>query len=114
MPADLGALETAIGHVFLDRELFQRALTHKSSIHERSEHQVPSTRDNEDARSGQDPSTHDDDGQSGQGLIQIEIERAAGVKCERCWRYVAAVSREPAFAGICDRCQDALAETVNG
>jgi len=35
MPADLGALETAIGHVFRDRELFQRALTHKSRIHER-------------------------------------------------------------------------------
>jgi len=47
MPADLGALEAAIGHVFRDRELFQRALTHKSSIHERSEHQIPPTRDNE-------------------------------------------------------------------
>jgi ribonuclease-3 len=47
MPADLGALEAAIGHVFRDRELFQRALTHKSRIHERAEGQVPSTRDNE-------------------------------------------------------------------
>jgi isoleucyl-tRNA synthetase len=60
------------------------------------------------------PSTRDDEDQSGQGLIQIEIERASGVKCERCWRYVATVSSEPAFAGICDRCQDALAESVNG
>ena len=34
MPADLGALEAAIGHVFRDRELFQRALTHKSRMHE--------------------------------------------------------------------------------
>jgi len=47
MPADLGALEAAIGHVFRDRELFQRALTHKSRVHERSEDQIPSTRDNE-------------------------------------------------------------------
>jgi isoleucyl-tRNA synthetase len=45
---------------------------------------------------------------------RITIERSGGVKCERCWRYVPAVSTEPAWAGLCDRCQDALAETVNG
>jgi isoleucyl-tRNA synthetase len=44
----------------------------------------------------------------------IVIERAGGVKCERCWRYVAAVSREPEWAGLCERCQDALAETIHG
>jgi hypothetical protein len=27
---------------------------------------------------------------------------------------VRAVSTDPAWAGLCDRCQDALAETVNG
>jgi isoleucyl-tRNA synthetase len=45
---------------------------------------------------------------------RVVIERAAGVKCERCWRYVPAVSREPEWAGLCDRCQDALAEQVHG
>jgi isoleucyl-tRNA synthetase len=45
---------------------------------------------------------------------QIVIERAGGVKCERCWRYVPAVSKEPEWAGLCDRCQDALAETIHG
>ena len=45
---------------------------------------------------------------------QIVIERAGGVKCERCWRYVASVSKEPEWAGLCDRCQDALAETIHG
>jgi isoleucyl-tRNA synthetase len=45
---------------------------------------------------------------------RITIERAAGVKCERCWRMVPAVSGEPASAGLCDRCQDALAEAVHG
>jgi isoleucyl-tRNA synthetase len=45
---------------------------------------------------------------------RVTIERATGVKCERCWRYVPAVSTDPAWAGLCDRCQDALAETVNG
>ena len=59
----------------------------------------PSTRDDESARSGQ---------------ASITIERAAGVKCERCWRIVPKISSEPASAGLCDRCQDALAETVNG
>ena len=47
MPADLGVLETAIGHVFRDRELFQRALTHKSRVHERLEGEAASTGDNE-------------------------------------------------------------------
>jgi isoleucyl-tRNA synthetase len=46
--------------------------------------------------------------------IQVTIERVGGVKCERCWRYVSRISSEPAWAGLCDRCQDALAETVNG
>ena len=42
--------------------------------------------------------------------VQISIARAPGVKCERCWRYVAAVSKD---SGICGRCQDALAEAVS-
>ena len=49
-----------------------------------------------------------------EGQPGIAIIRAGGVKCERCWRYVPAVSADPAWAGLCDRCQYALAETVNG
>ena len=41
----------------------------------------------------------------------IIVSRAAGEKCARCWRYVPAISTNPADAGICDRCRDALAET---
>jgi isoleucyl-tRNA synthetase len=48
-----------------------------------------------------------------EGRPRITIERAGGVKCERCWRYVPAVSSDPAQLGLCERCQDALAETVN-
>ena len=41
---------------------------------------------------------------------RITIERAGGVKCERCWRYVPAVSSDAgARPGLCERCQDALA-----
>ena len=49
-----------------------------------------------------------------EGKPGVEIVRTGGVKCDRCWRYVPSVSSEPAWAGICPRCQDALAETVNG
>jgi isoleucyl-tRNA synthetase len=44
---------------------------------------------------------------------RVTIDRAAGVKCERCWRYVKKVSSEPAWAGLCERCQDALAQTAH-
>jgi isoleucyl-tRNA synthetase len=40
---------------------------------------------------------------------QVEIGRATGVKCERCWRYVPKISHEPEWAGLCERCQQALA-----
>jgi isoleucyl-tRNA synthetase len=40
---------------------------------------------------------------------RVRIERAGGVKCERCWRYVSTVSSDPEWAGLCDRCRDALA-----
>jgi len=48
------------------------------------------------------------------GATEITIERADGVKCERCWRVVKSVSTDPSWAGICDRCQDALAQPTNG
>jgi isoleucyl-tRNA synthetase len=46
--------------------------------------------------------------------LRVTIERAGGVKCERCWRYVRSISSDPTWAGLCERCQDALAEPVNG
>jgi isoleucyl-tRNA synthetase len=44
----------------------------------------------------------------GESAPRVTIERAAGVKCERCWRYVPAISTDPEWAGLCDRCQQAL------
>ena len=44
------------------------------------------------------------------GRPRVTIERAGGVKCERCWRYVKSVSSDPDSAGLCERCQDALAK----
>jgi isoleucyl-tRNA synthetase len=42
--------------------------------------------------------------------VHVEVERAPGLKCERCWRFVSSVRNEPQWTGICDRCVDALGE----
>jgi isoleucyl-tRNA synthetase len=49
-----------------------------------------------------------DGGVKSEARPRVTIERAGGVKCERCWRYVPAVSSDPQWAGLCSRCQDAL------
>jgi isoleucyl-tRNA synthetase len=45
---------------------------------------------------------------------RVFVEKADGVKCERCWRYVPSVSESAEFKGLCERCVDALAVAVNG
>jgi len=50
---------------------------------------------------------------TGVDQVQVDVGKARGVKCERCWRYVASVRTEPDWSGICDRCVEALAEPVN-
>jgi isoleucyl-tRNA synthetase len=46
----------------------------------------------------------------GQDQVRVEVEKAPGVKCARCWRFVPAVRTEPEWAGICERCVEALPE----
>jgi isoleucyl-tRNA synthetase len=41
---------------------------------------------------------------------EILAARAAGVRCDRCWRYVPEVSAQPPRQGLCGRCEQALAE----
>ncbi len=41
--------------------------------------------------------------------IAIEVDRADGEKCPRCWRFVRDISADAATAGICERCAGALA-----
>jgi isoleucyl-tRNA synthetase len=50
--------------------------------------------------------------QGSDGPPRFVAERATGVKCERCWRYVPGVSSEPEREGLCDRCVGALGESV--
>jgi isoleucyl-tRNA synthetase len=47
------------------------------------------------------------------GAASASAAKAAGVKCERCWRMVPGVTREPGREGLCERCVDALAEPVS-
>jgi isoleucyl-tRNA synthetase len=51
--------------------------------------------------------------EAAEGDVQVLVEKADGIKCERCWRYVPSVNQRPEFKGLCERCVDALAETVN-
>jgi isoleucyl-tRNA synthetase len=45
--------------------------------------------------------------------VRVTVEKAPGIKCERCWRYVKNVRSESEWAGLCDRCVDALPEPVS-
>ena len=42
----------------------------------------------------------------------VHVEKADGIKCDRCWRFVPEVSADPAVAGLCPRCVEALAPAV--
>ncbi len=44
--------------------------------------------------------------------VQVQVTRARGSKCGRCWRWVPAVRTEPAWEGLCERCVETLAEAV--
>jgi isoleucyl-tRNA synthetase len=52
------------------------------------------------------------DATDGADEVRVQVERASGVKCDRCWRYVPETRAEPELAGICDRCVDALGGRV--
>jgi isoleucyl-tRNA synthetase len=41
--------------------------------------------------------------------LGVRVDRAEGVKCERCWRFVPVINAD----GICSRCVEALAEPVS-
>jgi isoleucyl-tRNA synthetase len=47
--------------------------------------------------------------ESDESWATIVVSHADGVRCDRCWRYVPAVTADPT-PGLCDRCETALAE----
>ena len=46
--------------------------------------------------------------------MSIQVERAEGAKCERCWKYTTDVGADPRFPTICRPCADAVDEMFNG
>jgi isoleucyl-tRNA synthetase len=51
------------------------------------------------------------DGAAGEDL-GVSVERARGVKCERCWNYKEDVGRSEAHPGLCARCVQAVEATA--
>jgi isoleucyl-tRNA synthetase len=51
------------------------------------------------------------DGHAATGL-SVEVERAQGRKCERCWNYSTRVGESAAYPTVCERCVTALEEIV--
>jgi isoleucyl-tRNA synthetase len=49
---------------------------------------------------------------NGSGAVAVEVRRAPGDKCERCWNYSTHVGENKDFPTICERCSEALAEIV--
>jgi isoleucyl-tRNA synthetase len=46
--------------------------------------------------------------------LAVSIEKAAGIKCERCWNYSTHVGENARYPTICERCSEALAEIEGG
>jgi isoleucyl-tRNA synthetase len=47
---------------------------------------------------------------NGAGGLIVEVRRAPGSKCERCWNYSAHVGQDPTYPTACERCLAALQE----
>jgi isoleucyl-tRNA synthetase len=45
--------------------------------------------------------------------LAVEVLRADGSKCERCWNYVADVGLDPELPGVCGRCSAAVREILS-
>jgi rRNA maturation endonuclease Nob1 len=43
----------------------------------------------------------------GPGEARVEVAEHGGLRCERCWKWYAALAAEP--NDVCERCADALA-----
>lgn len=50
--------------------------------------------------------------QQGGEPLSVQVERAAGGKCERCWKYTTDVGANPDFPTICAACAEAVTEIL--
>jgi isoleucyl-tRNA synthetase len=42
--------------------------------------------------------------------VRVQVSKAPGRKCERCWNYSTHVGEDPAYPGVCERCSAVLRE----
>jgi isoleucyl-tRNA synthetase len=47
---------------------------------------------------------------NGTGSVQVEVKKADGQKCERCWNYSIHVGEDKNYPTVCERCSAVLKE----
>jgi len=47
---------------------------------------------------------------NGAGSVHVEVKKAEGLKCERCWNYSIHVGEDKKYPGVCERCSAVLKE----
>jgi isoleucyl-tRNA synthetase len=47
---------------------------------------------------------------NGTGSVHVEVKKADGVKCERCWNYSTLVGEDNTYPTVCERCSAVLKE----
>jgi isoleucyl-tRNA synthetase len=47
---------------------------------------------------------------NGTGSVRVEVKKADGAKCERCWNYSTRVGEDKAYPTVCERCSAVLKE----
>jgi len=51
---------------------------------------------------------------NGTGGVHIEVKKAGGAKCERCWNYSTHVGEDKVYPTVCERCSAVLKELERG
>jgi isoleucyl-tRNA synthetase len=49
-----------------------------------------------------------------EGALSVTVERAAGEKCERCWKYTTDTGADSRYPTVCARCAKAVAGMLHG
>ena len=50
---------------------------------------------------------------NGTGSVKVEVKKAEGAKCERCWNYSTHVGEDKNYPTVCERCSAVLKELEN-
>jgi isoleucyl-tRNA synthetase len=48
--------------------------------------------------------------ENGAANVAVQVEKAAGRKCDRCWNYSTRVGEDPVYPTVCERCSAVLKE----